>query len=44
MDLEEVVDPFEGSVGGSSVGVVGEYFLAPGDDLVYYVVVLGDGA
>ena len=37
----EVVDPFEGSVGCSSGGVVGEDLFFPCDDGVHNVVVLG---
>ena len=37
----EVVDPFEGSVGYPSGGVVGEYFFSPCDDGVDDLVVFG---
>ena len=41
-DLEEVVNPFEGSVGYPSAAVVGEYFFSPGDDGVHDLLVFGD--
>ena len=37
----EVVDPFEGSVSGSSAGVVGQDLCSPGDDGVHNLVVFG---
>ena len=37
----EVVDPFEGSVSGSSAGVVGQDLFSPCDDGVHNLVVLG---
>ena len=38
----EVVDPFDGSVGYPSGGVVGEYFFSPVDDGVDDFAVFGD--
>ena len=41
-DLEEVVDPFDGSVRCSSAGVVGQDLFSPRDDRVHDVAVFAD--
>ena len=40
--MEQVVDPFDGSVGCSPGGVVGQDLFPPGDDGVHDLAVFGD--